>query len=143
MSKYLTEGLATAVVAALPTLAGAGVPHAHAAFLTHEPLVMRLSKDEFRIAFGVNAQGCATHGCSGMIRYRVDWRTEDGMMASEYKRVSYTVLPNYERALTVDRQYFDTAEGAHTTEIVKVTVATITCTDVLQPHTAEMAANTR
>jgi hypothetical protein len=141
MSKYLTMGLlAAAVVAGLPALAGA--PQAHAASLDHEPLVMRLSKDEFRIAFGVSAQGCATHGCSGMIRYRVDWRTEDGKTAAEYRRVSYTVLPTYERALTVDRQYFDTAEGAHTTDIVKVTVAAITCTDTLQPPAAEMV-NTR
>jgi hypothetical protein len=29
--------------------------------------------------------------------------------------------------LTVDRQYFDTAEGAHTTDIVRVTVESITC----------------
>jgi hypothetical protein len=144
MSKSLTKGLfAAAVVAAVPALAGAGAPQPHAASLDHAPLVMRLSKDEFRIAFGVTARGCATHGCSGMIRYRVDWKTEEGKTAAEYKRVSYTVLPKYERALTVDRQYFDTAEGAHTTEIVKVTVATITCTDALQPHAAEMAANTR
>jgi predicted secreted protein len=144
MTEYLTKGLiAAAIVAALPALAGASAPQAHAASLNHEPLVMRLSKDEFRIAFGVTAQGCATHGCSGMIRYRVDWKTEDGKTASEYKRVSYTVLPNYNRALTVDRQYFDTAEGAHTTAIVRVTVATITCRDALQPQAARLAAITR
>jgi hypothetical protein len=144
MTEYLTKGLiAAALVASLPAHAAARVPQAHAASLNHAPLVMRLSKDEFRIAFGVNAQGCSTHGCSGMIRYRVDWRIEDGTTASEYKRVSYTVLPKYERALTVDRQYFDTAEGAHTTEIVKVTVASITCTDASQPQAAEMAVNIR
>ena len=136
MSKYLTKGLATAVVAALPALAGAGVPHAHAAFLTHEPLVMRLSKDEFRIAFGVNAQGCATHGCSGMIRYRVDWRTADGTTRSEIKRVGYSVAPLARRTIAVDRQYFDTAEGRHTTDVVKVSVDAITCRDgVDEPET--------
>jgi hypothetical protein len=144
MSKYLTKGLlAAAVVAALPALAGAGAPRTPAASLNHAPLVMRLSKDEFRIAFGLDAPGCAPHGCSGMIRYRVEWRTEDGKTASEHKRVSFTVLPKYDRALTVDRQYFDTAEGAHTTEIVKVTVATITCTEALQPRAPDMALNTR
>jgi hypothetical protein len=30
---------------------------------------------------------------------------------------------------TVDRQYFETAEGAHRTNVVKVTVDTITCVD--------------
>jgi hypothetical protein len=33
------------------------------------------------------------------------------------------------RTMTVDRQYFDTAEGAHTTNVVRVTVAMITCVD--------------
>jgi len=33
------------------------------------------------------------------------------------------------RTMTVDRQYFDTAEGAHTTNVVRVTVDMITCVD--------------
>jgi len=98
-----------------------------AARLAQPPLVMRLGKDEFRIAFGLDTRGCAQRGCGGVIRYTVAWRTEDGTLGSENKRVSYRVLPHYGRALTVDRQYFDTAEGAHTTELVGVTVAGISC----------------
>ena len=129
----------------LITLGATGISAAakRAVSLTQDPLVMRLSKDEFRIAFGIDANSSAPNGCNGVIRYRVDWKTEDGKTASEYKRVSYTVLPNYNRALTVDRQYFDTAEGAHTTAIVRVTVATITCRDALQPQAARLAAITR
>jgi len=98
-----------------------------AARLVQPPLVMRLGKDEFRIAFGLDTSGCAVRGCGGVIRYSVAWRTEDGTRASENRRVSYRVPPHYGRALTVDRQYFDTAEGAHTTELVNVTVASISC----------------
>ena len=99
--------------------------------LSQEPVVMRLSKDEFRIAFGINAAPCAAseHGCSGVIRYRVDWKADDGTTRSEIKSVNYAVVPRSDRGLTVDRQYFDTAEGAHTTEIVKVSVDMITCVD--------------
>jgi hypothetical protein len=95
--------------------------------LTQEPLVMRLSKDEFRIAFGINAERSAPVGCNGVIRYRVEWKTEDGVKRSEARRVDYTVAPRASRAITVDRQYFDTAEGQHTTEVVKVSVDKITC----------------
>ena len=31
--------------------------------------------------------------------------------------------------MTVDRQYLDTAEGAHTTDVIKVQVDKITCLD--------------
>ena len=58
-----------------------------------------------------------------MIHYRVEWKT----VISEFKRVSYNVLPHSTRTMTVDRQYFDTAEGAHTTNVGKVTVDMITC----------------
>ena len=88
---------------------------------------MRLSKDEFRIAFGLNAEQCAVTGCHGLIRYRVHWMTEDGAAHSEIKQVSYQVPPHYRRSIAVDRQYFDTGEGQHTTEIVKVRVDVITC----------------
>jgi hypothetical protein len=97
--------------------------------LTQEPLVMRLSKDEFRIAFGINAERAAPYGCNGVIRYRVDWKTEDGVKRSEARLVNYTVSPHASRAITVDRQYFDTAEGQHTTEVIKVSVDKITCLD--------------
>ena len=87
---------------------------------------MRLSKDEFRIVFGIHAQQHASRGCNGVIHYRVDWRTEDGTTRSENRLVSYRVSPSASRAITVDRQYFDTAEGQHTTDVVKVSVNRIT-----------------
>jgi len=95
--------------------------------LTQDPLVMRLNKDEFRIAFGVNGEHCAASGCSGSIRYRVDWRTATGTTGSEMKQVSFTVAPGTTRTIAVDRQFFDTAEGANTTDVVKVSVAAIRC----------------
>jgi hypothetical protein len=97
--------------------------------LTQAPLVMRLSKDEFRIAFGVNGERCFPSGCRGLIRYRVNWKTEDGLTRSEIKRVNYAVYPHARRSITVDRQYFDTAEGEHTTDIVSVSVDLITCNE--------------
>ncbi len=97
--------------------------------LTQDPLIMRLDKDEFRIAFGINGESCAPNGCNGLIRYRVRWKTTDGTRHSEIKRVSYTILPDVGRTIAVDRQYFDTAEGAHRTEVVKITIDTITCRD--------------
>ena len=100
--------------------------------LTHEPVVMRLNKDEFRIAFGVNGERCAQTGCSGLIRYRVNWKTMDGVTRSELKHVKYTVLPGAGRTIAVDRQYFDTAEGQHTTDVVKVTVEAISRVDGLE-----------
>jgi hypothetical protein len=95
--------------------------------LTQSPLVMRLSKDEFRIAFGINGEHCSPKGCHGSIRYRVHWKTEDGVTRSEVKLVDYTVLAHAGRSIVVDRQYFDTAEGRHTTEVVAVSVDHITC----------------
>jgi hypothetical protein len=111
-------GLATATASAAPPAARVS--------LTQSPLVMRLSKDEFRIAFGINGEKCLPAGCHGAIRYRVSWKTEDGLSHSEIKQVSYTISPNVGRAITVDRQYFDTAEGAHLTDITDVTVDAIT-----------------
>jgi hypothetical protein len=120
--------IAVAGSLAWPALGGtANSPSGRSASLVQDPLVMRLSKDEFRIAFGINAQGCASNGCSGVIHYRVKWKTEDGAVMSEFRRVRYTVVPHSSRTITVDRQYFDTAEGAHTTDVVKVTVDRITC----------------
>jgi hypothetical protein len=137
--------IVAATAAALPALSsGATTPPASAkpVSLSQEPVVMRLSKDEFRIAFGINADRCGTraNGCNGVIRYRVDWKTEDGTMRSEIKRVSYAVVPRSSHSLTVDRQYFDTAEGAHTTEVVKVSVDMITCVDGAESRTARTAS---
>jgi hypothetical protein len=138
--------IVAATAAALPALSsGATAPASvKPVSLSQEPVVMRLSKDEFRIAFGINADRCGTraNGCNGVIRYRVDWKTEDGATRSEIKRVSYAVVPLSSHSLTVDRQYFDTAEGAHTTEIVKVSVDMITCVDGAESRTARTASIT-
>jgi hypothetical protein len=116
---------------ALSAAAGAAPAPApkHSVSLTQDPLIMRLNKDEFRIAFGLNGERCGAKGCSGMIRYRVDWKTADGATHSEIKHVSYTVSPRVHRTIAVDRQYFDTAEGQHTTDVVKVSIDAITCRD--------------
>ena len=97
--------------------------------LSQDPLVMRLSKDEFRIAFGINAEQAAASGCDGVIHYRVDWKAEDGTTRSENRLVTYSVPPQADRTITVDRQYFDTAEGKHTTDVVKVSVDSMSCDD--------------
>jgi len=97
--------------------------------LTQEPLIMRLNKDEFRIVFGINGERCGGNGCSGIIRYRVDWKTRDGTTRSEIKRVHYVVSALASRTIAVDRQYFDTAEGQHTTDVVRVSIDAITCLD--------------
>ena len=95
--------------------------------LTQSPLVMRMSQDEFRVAFGIKSVGCSAKGCRGAIRYRVNWKAEDGTTRWEIREVDYAVVPHSARTIAVDRQYFDTAEGAHTTDVLKVTVARITC----------------
>lgn len=98
--------------------------------LTQDPIVMRLNKDEFRIVFGINGEACAPGGCSGTIHYRVDWQTAEGThRSSDAKQARYQISPSARRTITVDRQYFDTGEGQHTTDIVKVTVEKITCVD--------------
>jgi hypothetical protein len=96
-----------------------------AASLTQDPLVMRLGRDEFRIAFGIDAGRLGSKGGNGVIRYRVDWKTEDGTRRSEIKQVNFTVPAGAGRTITVDHQYLDTAEGEHTTEVVKVSVEKI------------------
>jgi hypothetical protein len=116
-------------VLTMSAAAGASPASDRAVSLTQEPLIMRLNKDEFRIAFGINGERCGANGCSGIIRYRVQWRTADGAAHSEIKRVGYSVSPRAARTIAVDRQYFDTAEGRHTTDVVKITVDAITCRD--------------
>jgi hypothetical protein len=142
MQKHLIETASLSLVGFVTFGAGATVAKAaeHSVSLTQEPLVMRLSKDEFRIAFGINAERGAPNGCNGVIRYRVDWKTEDGVSRSEVKLVNYTVSPRASRAITVDRQYFDTAEGQHTTEVVRVSVGRITCLDSGNSRVPQIAA---
>ncbi len=95
--------------------------------LTQDPLVMRLGKDEFRIAFGLDASSCRDGGCSGSIRYDTTWETEDGARMTEQKTVSFAIPEGAERSLSVDRSYFDTAEAEHTTKVVGVDVSRISC----------------
>ncbi len=124
-----TIALSLLAMLTVSAAAGAAPPSARSVSLTQEPLIMRLNKDEFRIAFGINGEHCA-NGCSGTIRYRVDWKTADGTTRSETKHVRYIISPLASRTIAVDRQYFDTAEGQHTTDIVKVRVDAITHTAV-------------
>jgi hypothetical protein len=112
--------------------AGAAPPAERSVSLTQDPLIMRLNKDEFRIAFGINGERCGGNGCSGIIHYRVDWKTADGETRRESKHVHYTVSPSAPRTIAVDRQYFDTAEGQQTTDVVKVSVDAIS----VSPHAA-------
>jgi hypothetical protein len=121
--------LSVLAVAALGAGASAAPPAERLISLTQDPLVMRLNKDEFRIAVGINGERSSTNGCSGTIRYRVEWKTADGTTRSEIKHVNYTVSPRAGRTIAVDRQYFDTAEGQHTTDVVKVSIDAITCLD--------------
>ena len=95
--------------------------------LTQDPLVMRLGKDEFRIAFGLQASGCNGGGCTGSISYNTTWETEDGSTTTERKTVSFAIPEGAERSLIVDRSYFDTTEAQHTTKVVAVDVAQIGC----------------
>jgi hypothetical protein len=95
--------------------------------LTQDPLVMRVGKDEFRIAFGLDAAACRESGCSGSIRYDATWQTDDGQQSTERKTVAFDIPAGAERSLSVDRHYFDTAEAQHTTQIVGVAVDQISC----------------
>ena len=119
--------LMIAVTAGTGPVAFAAPPES-AVMLTGDPVVMRLSKDEFRIAFGLEGRSCK-QGCNGSVRYRVDWKASDGTARTERKEVHYTVSPGTARTIAVDRQYLDTAEGAHTVDIVNVKVDTITRRD--------------
>jgi len=125
--KMIDSCLIAAAMLALATGAAATGAARRSVSLAGDPLVMRLDKDEFRIAFGINGAQCLPGGCSGLIRYRVQWRATDGTARSELKQVSYTVSPEAGRTIAVDRQYLDTAEGAHTVDVVNVSVDTITC----------------
>jgi hypothetical protein len=134
-----TIPLALLAVLTMSAAAGAAPPSQRSVSLTQDPLIMRLNKDEFRIAFGINGERCGANGCSGVIRYRVDWKTADGTTRSEIKRVGYSVAPLARRTIAVDRQYFDTAEGRHTTDVVKVSVDAITCRDGVDERATDVA----
>ncbi|HEY0180029.1 MAG TPA: hypothetical protein VGC30_10415 [Dokdonella sp.] len=120
---------ALAVFGFASAAAQAAEPATCAAAVTHDPVVMRLGKDEFRIAFGVGGERCASEGCDGVIRYHASWKTEDGASRSDTKLLSYSVPRGASRTVAVDRHYFDTAEGKHTTDIVQVNVDDVSCSD--------------
>jgi hypothetical protein len=122
--------IAMSAIALLASSAYAAPPPKRSVSLTQDPLVMRLNKDEFRIVFGIDGERCGAQGCSGLIRYRVDWKAQDGTARSEIRHVNYTVLPSAGRTIAVDRQFFDTAEGQHTTDVVKVSVDSISCSGI-------------
>jgi hypothetical protein len=122
--KLPTMFLMIAVTAGASPAAFAAQPES-AVMLTGDPVVMRLSKDEFRIVFGIEGRSCK-QGCNGSVRYRVNWKASDGTLRSERKEVNYTVSPDAARTIAVDRQYLDTAEGAHTVDVVNVKVDIIT-----------------
>src|SRR6202789_1563292 len=98
-----TIPLALLAVLTMSAAAGAAPPSQRSVSLTQDPLIMRLNKDEFRIAFGINGERCGANGCSGMIRYRVDWKTADGTTRSEIKSVGYSVAPLARRTIGVPR----------------------------------------
>ncbi len=128
MFSKLTIGAVMAAASAFGAAgaATAGSPIRHAVTLVGTPLVMRLNSDEFRIAFGVASERCANTGCSGSIRYRVRWTAPDGTSRSDSRQVAYKIAPNSGRTIAVDRQFLDTAEGAHTTQVLDVKVDKIT-----------------
>ena len=95
--------------------------------MSQEPVVIRVGKDEFRIAFGLNGEQCATAGCNGTIAYSAAWKTDDGLARSEQKHLNFTIPDGAKRSLVVDRHYFDTSEGKHTTDVTTVKVDSVTC----------------
>ena len=114
-------------MAALPAAGAHAAPDTCSVNLTQDPLVMRVGKDEFRIAFGLDAAACKDSGCSGSISYNTTWETEDGQRSTEQKTVAFNIPDGAERSLSVDRSYFDTAEAKHTTKVVNVDVSEIRC----------------
>jgi hypothetical protein len=116
-----------AALVALPLGSAFAAPGTCSVSLTQDPLVMRIGKDEFRIAFGLDAAACRESGCSGSIRYNATWATDDGQQSTEQKTVAFDIPAGAERSLSVDRHYFDTAEAQHTTNIVGVDVQQIRC----------------
>ena len=95
--------------------------------ITKDPVVIRMDKDEFRIAFGVAGDRCEESGCSGVIRYKAAWRTENGEQSVDTKLLSYDIPNGASHSIAVDRHYFDTSEGKHTTDLVQVTVDDVSC----------------
>lgn len=122
-----TNLLTVALMTLLPWTCAFAQPGTCGVKLTQDPLVMRIGKDEFRIAFGLDAATCKDDGCSGQIKYKATWQAEDGTRNSEQKTVGFSIPSGAERSLTTDRSYFDNGEAQHTTQVVSVDVAEISC----------------
>ena len=95
--------------------------------VTQDPVIIRMDKDEFRIAFGVSGETCEQSGCAGVIRYKAEWKTDDGKQSVDTKLLSYDIPNGASHSIAVDRHYFDTSEGKHTTDLVQVTVEDVSC----------------
>ena len=119
--------VAAALLVGLPLAGAAAEAPACKVALTRDPLVMRLGKDEFRIAFGLDGASCRGTGCSGVIKYNATWEAEDGTRNTEQKSVRFEIPEDAERSLIVDRSYFDEGEGMHTVDVVSVDIAQISC----------------
>jgi hypothetical protein len=105
--------------------------------LAQDPVIMRLGKDEFRIAFGLSGEHCAQPGgCAGTINYRADWKAEDGTLRNEHKQLAFTIPDGAKRSLVVDRHYFDTSEGKHTTDVTLVSIENVSCDATVARATA-------
>lgn len=122
-------------LAALPC-ASAFAEDACKVSLTQDPLVMRVGKDEFRIAFGLDGAACQGSGCNGTIAYDTTWQDENGNRTTERHSVSYTIPNGAQRSLSVDRNYFDDGEAQHTTDVVSVSVDKISCGDAAKSELA-------
>jgi len=116
-----------AILLALAAGNALAAPAACSVNINNDPLIMRMSKDEFRIAFGVSGDQCPDGGCAGAIAYEATWRTEDGAEAVDRKMLSYSIPSGAKHSIAVDRHYFDTGEGKHTTELVRVSVSDVSC----------------
>lgn len=107
-------------------VATAATPDTCSVAVKNDPVVIRMSQDEFRIAFGVQSESCKG-GCTGLISYRAAWRANDGTQSVEEKRVAYTIPKGADRTIAVDRNFFDLGEARNTTDVVGVEVSDITC----------------
>jgi len=127
MIRFIILSALVFAITAVPIGSAIAAPSTCSVNLSQDPLPMRIGKDEFRIAFGLDGASCAENGCSGSIRYKTTWQTEDGTQSHEVKSVGFTIPNGATRSISVDRHYFDTAEAQHTTQIVAVDVDQISC----------------
>ncbi len=124
-------------VAMLPAAGAFAASNVCSVSMAQDPLIMRLGKDEFRIAFGLSGENCAQPGgCAGTINYRADWKAEDGTSRNEHKQLAFTIPDGAKRSLVVDRHYFDTSEGKHTTDLTAVSIENVSCESTVRATAA-------